>query len=135
MDFIKKNKEVHIMVFMQPEDIEKNLNDIPEEMPILPVRNTVIFPFSLMPLSVAVPRSVKLVEDSLQKDKIIGLVSSKDPALEEPKPGQVYEIGTVAKIHRVQRNLDGSLQVLVEGLDRFKIEHWLETEPYLKATR
>lgn len=121
------------MVFMQPEDIEKSLKDIPENLPILPVRNTVVFPFSLMPLAVAVPRSIKLVEDSLQKDKIIGLVASKDPALEEPQPGQVYEIGSIAKIHRVQRNQDGSLQVLVEGLDRFRIDDWSETEPYLKA--
>ena len=74
---------------------------IPNDLPILPVRNTVSFPFSMMPLAVTIPRSVKLVEDAMNGDRLVGLVAVKDPEVKEPQPGQTYEIGTVAKVEHV----------------------------------
>jgi ATP-dependent Lon protease len=120
--------------FMQPDDNnEEILAKIPSELPILPLRNTVAYPFSVLPLMVGVPRSVKLIEDALEGDRLIGLLTMKDPSIEEPQPGQIYEIGTVAKVYRVSKAPDDTLQVIVQGLERFRVEHWLEPTPYLKA--
>jgi ATP-dependent Lon protease len=111
----------------------KIMEDIPKELPILPLRNTVAFPRLLLPLAVGIPRSVKLIEDAMGSQRLAGLLTMKDPSVEEPMPGQIYEIGTVAKIHRVIRNPDDNLHVVVEGLERFRIDHWLDTQPYLRA--
>jgi ATP-dependent Lon protease len=119
--------------FMQPTEEKKPLEDIPQDLPILPLRNTVAFPFMILPLSVGVPRSIKLIEDSMHGNRLIGLVTSKDPELDEPVPGQTYNVGTVARILRVIRGADKSLQLVVENLERFKIHHWQKTEPYLQA--
>ena len=107
--------------------------DIPSELPILPLRNTVAYPFAMIPLIVGIPRSVKLVDEALKGDRMVGLVAMKDPAVEEPQPGEVYEMGTIAKLDRVTRGSDNSLQVIVQGLERFRVEHWVEVDPYLRA--
>lgn len=119
--------------FMQPDDSNDRVASIPRDLPILPLRNTVAYPFSVLPLVVGVPRSVKLIEDALQGNRLIGLVSMKDGSVEEPLPGQVFETGTVAMIHRVVRAPDNTLQVVVQGLERLKVEYWLGAEPYLRA--
>jgi len=106
---------------------------IPSDLPILPLRNTVAHPFSVLPLMVGVPRSVKLVEEALKEDSVIGLVASKDGSVEEPQPGQVFEVGTVVKIDRVTRGSEKTLEVVVRGLERFRIEQWLDNVPYLRA--
>ncbi len=108
-------------------------NDIPSELPILPLRNTVAFPFSMMPLSVGIPRSVTLVDDALKGDRLIGLVGMKYPEIEEPLPGQTYEVGTIAKVEHVTRSADNSLQVIVQGIERFRVDYWMADTPYLKA--
>jgi ATP-dependent Lon protease len=117
---------------LHADDSEK-VQTIPEELPILPLRNTVAFPFTVMPLAVGIPRSVKLIEEAVEGNRLIGLVAMKDPSIEEPMPGEVYEVGTVAIIQRVAKASDGSLQVVIQGLERFKIERWLEPQPYLRA--
>ncbi|MBW2431750.1 MAG: endopeptidase La [Deltaproteobacteria bacterium] len=118
---------------MQPQEEKKSLEDIPRDLPILPLRNTVALPFMILPLSVGVPRSIKLVEDTMHGNRLIGLVTSKDPDLDEPVPGQTYTVGTVARVLRVVRGSDKDLQIVVENLERFKILHWQKTEPYLQA--
>ncbi len=87
----------------------------------------------MMPLAVGIPRSIKLVEDALRDNSMIGMVASKDPSLEEPTPEQVHTIGTAGKILRVVRAQDGTMQVVVQGLERIRITHWLAPEPYMKA--
>jgi ATP-dependent Lon protease len=106
---------------------------LPTELPILPLRGTVVFPFIIMPLSIGVSRSVMLVKAAVQRDKIIGLVVSKEPDVDEPEPEQLHKVGVVARIHRVIRSEKGSLQVIIQGLERFKIERWTQIEPYLMA--
>ena len=118
---------------LQVENHAERVAKIPKELSILPLRNSVAFPFSVIPLGVGIPRSIKLVEDALEGNRTIGLVAMKDSSIEEPQPGQVYEIGTVAKVHQMHRAPDKSLQVIVEGLERFRIERWLGSEPYLQA--
>ena len=118
---------------MQPKNDAERVDSIPKELSILPLRNTIAFPFSILPLAVGIPRSVKLVEEALEGDRLIGLLAMKDSSIEEPEPGQIYEIGTVAKVHQVHRMPDNGLQVIVEGIERFRVKHWLGTEPYLRG--
>ncbi|MGE5256739.1 MAG: endopeptidase La [Hyphomicrobiales bacterium] len=106
---------------------------IPEELPILPLRNTVAFPFTIIPLSIGISRSIKLIEDAQQADHLIGLVAMKDPQIEEPLPGQVYEVGSIARIERVVKTTEHQLNVIVHCLERLKIQYWTADKPYLKA--
>jgi len=122
-----------MVTFIESEDNVDVLRNIPEELPILPLRNTVAFPFSALPLVVGIPRSVKLVEDAREGNRLIGLLATKDPSVEEPKPGQIYETGTVAKVYHMVRTPNDTLQVVVQGIERFRVEHWVDTEPYLRA--
>ena len=107
--------------------------NIPKELAILPLRNSVAFPFSMLPLSIGVARSVKLVEEAVQGNSLVGLVATKDPSIEEPLPGQVHETGTVARIVRTMRGSDGTLQIVVQGLERFRVSAWISPEQYLRA--
>jgi ATP-dependent Lon protease len=102
---------------------------IPGELPILPVRKSIVFPFSIQSLSIGVPRSVKLIEEAASSDRVIGLVASKDPSIDEPSPSQVHEVGTVARILRVIRLPDGTMNVSVQGLERFRVNRWLRRKP------
>ncbi len=108
---------------------------IPAELPILPLRNTVAFPFIIMPLSIGVPRSVQLIKAAVQGDSLIGLVVSKEPEVDAPEPDQLHEVGVIARIHRVVKGSgdNESLQVIVQGIERFKIDSWSQREPYLVA--
>jgi ATP-dependent Lon protease len=106
---------------------------VPRDLPILPLRSTVAFPLAVLPLSVGIPRSVKLVEEALQHQSVIGLVAMKDSSIAEPQPGEVFETGTAARILRVVRTPDATMQVVVQGLNRFRVARWLGTEPYLRA--
>lgn len=106
---------------------------IPNELPILPLRNVVIFPLSFVPLSVGQPRSVRLVEEVSVADRVVGLVAMRDPEVPEPGPEGIFTVGTAAFIHRMVRGNDGNIGVFVQGLERFQIEEWLAEEPYLKA--
>jgi ATP-dependent Lon protease len=122
-----------MVTFIETDDNAELVKRIPEELPILPLRNTVAFPFSALPLVVGIPRSVKLVKDAREGDRLIGLLTAKDPSVEEPGPGQIYETGTVAKVYHMVKAPNDTLQVVVQGLERFRVEHWLGTEPYLRA--
>ena len=105
----------------------------PSELPILPLRNTVAFPFIIMPLSIGVPRSINLIRAAIKDNSLVGLVVSKEAEIEEPGPEQLYETGVLARIHRVVRGEKDSLQVIVQGIERFKIESWNQSEPFLTA--
>ena len=105
----------------------------PSELPILPLRNTVAFPFIIMPLSIGVPRSINLIRAAIKDNSLIGLIVSKEPENEEPGPEQLYETGVLARIHRVVRGEKDSLQVIVQGIERFKVESWNQSEPFMTA--
>ena len=106
---------------------------VPDELRILPLRNTVAFPFTIIPLTIGIARSLRLIEDAQQEEHLIGLVAMKDSSIEEPLPGQVYEIGTLARIERVMQTPEQHLNVIVHCLERFKIQYWTSDTPYLKA--
>ena len=103
------------------------------ELAVLPLRNTVIYPFSVQPLVIGISRSVLLIEDALKAERTVGLVVSKDPSVETPSSGEVHEIGTVAKIVGVVQADSQSMQVILQGIERFKVDFWITDTPYLKA--
>ena len=106
---------------------------LPEDVPILPLRNIVALPMAVIPLVVGIPRSVRLIEEAAAGARLIGLVAMKDPEIEEPSPDQLYQVGTIAVIHKVVHADDGNLQVIIQGLERFRVVGWSAVEPYLKA--
>ncbi len=112
---------------------ESRQERIPAELPILPLRATVVYPLTAVPLNVGQPRSIRLVDEAVTGGRMIGLVAARDPDVEEPSPDQIYTHGTAAAVHRLFRAPDGTIRLLVQGLERFQITQWTETEPYLKA--
>lgn len=118
--------------FDEEQDDEK-LIDVPDELPILPLRGLVIYPQTAIPLTVGQARSIKLVDAVVNGDRMVGLVASTDPDLDTPGPDEVQRIGTLATIHRLFRAPDGTMRLLIQGLNRIEIEEFVDTEPYLKA--
>jgi len=114
-------------------EAEKAPVDLPDELPILPLRGLVVYPHTTIPLTVGQPRSVKLVDEVVAGERLVGLVASRDPELETPSPEEIYEYGTLAQIHRLFRAPDGTIRLLVQGTARIKVEAYTTTEPYLKA--
>ncbi len=106
---------------------------LPDELPILPLRGIVVYPLTAVPLTVGQPRSVQLIDDAVLNKKVIGLVASKDPSVEEPTPDQCYTIGTAAAVQRLLRLPDGTIRLLVLGLERIRIVEYTGATPYLKA--
>jgi ATP-dependent Lon protease len=106
----------------------------PKELPILPLKNTVVFPLTVLPLIVQKPRSVRLVEDAIVADRLVALVALRDPDVEEPKPNDLYRMGTLAVIHRLARAPDGGLHVIVQGVERVRVNEFIQTQPYMRAT-
>jgi ATP-dependent Lon protease len=106
----------------------------PRELPILPLRGLVVYPHTAIPLTVGQPRSVKLVDDVVNTDRLVALVTALDPEMEKPGPGDVYQIGTLASIHRLFRAPDGTIRLLVQGLRRIRVDQYTAEEPYLRGT-
>ena len=107
--------------------------DLPEELPILPLRGMVVYPQTAIPLTVGQERSTQLVDDVVAGNRMVGLVASKDPSLGTPGPDQVQMVGTLATIHRLFRTPDGTIRLLIQGLQRIRIDDFVATAPYLKA--
>jgi ATP-dependent Lon protease len=107
---------------------------IPDILPILPLRGLVVYPQTAVPLTIGQARSIRLVDDVVAgEERLVGLVTSRDPDLETPEPKDLYEIGTVAIVHRLFRAPDGTIRLLVQGTVRFRLGEFVQTEPYLKA--
>ena len=105
----------------------------PDTLPILPLRGVVVYPQTAVPLTVGQPRSIRLVDDVVASDKLVGLVAATNPELESPTPKDLYNIGVVATVHRLLRAPDGTVRLLVQGMDRFRLGEFVAEEPYLKA--
>jgi ATP-dependent Lon protease len=107
--------------------------DIPAELPILPLRGLVVYPQTAVPLTIGQPRSIRLVDEVVTNDRMIGLFAAKNPELETPGPDDIFPIGTLAAIHRLFRAPDGTIRLLVQGVGRVRLDGYTTTEPYLKA--
>jgi ATP-dependent Lon protease len=107
--------------------------ELPEVMPILPLRGTVIFPFMIVPLVVGRKSSIKLIDDAIRGDRIIGLFAQKDPETEDPTTDDIYGVGTAGMILKMLRMPDGSARIMVQGITRLAVEEFVEVAPYFKA--
>jgi ATP-dependent Lon protease len=105
--------------------------EFPAALPVLPLKETVVFPQSMSPLAIGQERSVRLIDDVVAGDRLLALVTAKDDSVEAPSWDDIYEIGTVALIHKMIKVPDGTLRILVQGIERIKLEHRLDTDPYL----
>ena len=110
-------------------DKEKN----PEVLPILPLRNTVLFPGVIIPITVTRARSIKLIKEAEKNNKIVGVVSQKDSKIELPQLTDLNKIGTVAQILKVLKMPDGNITAVIQGRKRFELDKMIETDPYYKA--
>jgi ATP-dependent Lon protease len=106
---------------------------VPAELPILPLRGVVIFPSAIVPLLISRGTSLRLVEDSLQGDRMIGLMAQKSPEEENPPPESLYSRGTAGRVLKMLKYPDGSVRILVQGLRRIEIQDFTQREPYFKA--
>jgi ATP-dependent Lon protease len=106
---------------------------LPEQVGVLPLRDTVTFPDMLIPLNVGQQRSVELINDVLRGDRAIVMVASRNPELESPSPEELYDVGVLGVVQRMIRVPDGTLRVLIQGGQRVRIMRWVATEPYLVA--
>jgi ATP-dependent Lon protease len=115
------------------EEILTEHPDLPEELPILPLRGVVVYPHTAVPLTIGQPRSVKLVDEAVAGSRLIGLVASKKPELETPGPEDLYNFGTISAIQRLFRAPDGTIRLIVQGLGRFELGEFITLEPFLAA--
>ena len=106
---------------------------LPEELPILPLRDTALFPNSFVPLAVARASSVRLIDEALAGGKLIGVFTQRDASMEEPQQDDLYPVGTASHIHKMFKLPDGSLRLIVQGLSRLTMDRVVQTEPYLRA--
>jgi ATP-dependent Lon protease len=126
---------------MHPEDERLDIGDasaehpvaIPSELPVLPLRDTVLFPNSFLPLAVARESSVRLIEEAINGSKLVGVFTQRDASIEEPTQDDLHRIGTATHIHKMFKLPDGSLRLIVQGLSRLQLESVTAVRPYLRA--
>jgi ATP-dependent Lon protease len=129
------NEDTDFIPLISDEDEEIiTKTNIPEVLPILPLRNTVLFPGVVIPISVGRNKSLKLIREIYKKNKILGTVAQKDASTDEPKYEELYKVGAIAQIIRILEMPDGSTSVIIQGKRRFQIKSLLRSEPYIIAS-
>lgn len=128
------NEDSELIPLLTPEDEEIiNKEEVPSELPILPLRNTVLFPGVVIPITAGRDKSIQLIKDANKGDKVIGVVAQKDGNVENPGLNDIHKTGVVAQILRVLKMPDGNTTVIIQGKKRFEIDEITQEEPYLKA--
>ncbi|MDA9663533.1 endopeptidase La [bacterium] len=128
------DEETEMFPLMSNEDEEQiNSEETPNILPILPLRNTVLFPGVIIPITIGRDRSIKLIKETYKKNKIIGVLSQKDPNIEIPTKNDLNSVGTVAQILKMLRMPDGNITAIIQGRKRFKLGEIIQEEPYFKA--
>lgn len=129
------DSDAELIPLLTPEDEEEmNNEELPYSLPILPLRNMVLFPGVVIPITAGRDKSIKLIDDANAAGKIIGVVAQKNEEVEDPTRDDIYSIGTVARILRVLKMPDGNVTVILQGKKRFEIESVIDEIPYLSAT-
>ncbi len=123
-----------LIPLMTPEDEEEMNNEIlPNDLPILPLRNMVLFPGVVIPITAGRDKSIKLIDEANASTKIIGVVAQKEETVENPTANDLHQVGTVARILKVLKMPDGNITVIIQGQKRFEIEEVTTEEPYIRA--
>ena len=117
----------------RPAAEEDQAQEIPEILPVLPLRDTVVFPDTMIPLTIGQERSIKLIDDVLAGDRLLAMIASKDAEVETPGPDLLYPVGTVGLAHKMIKLPDGTMRILVQGLQRVRVAEFVREEPYLMA--
>ena len=126
--------DTEFIPLLSAEDEEKmNAEDIPDVLPVLPLRNTVLFPGAVIPITVGRDKSIRLIKEYYRGDRIIGVVSQKDVDVEDPGVKDISSVGTVAHIIKMLQMPDGNTTVIIQGKKRFEIVNFIQTEPFFKA--
>jgi len=133
LDQIIEEDTEFIPLMTNEDEEEMNKEEMPGDLPILPIRNTVLFPGVVIPITVGRDKSIKLVKDAQSGKRVIGVVAQKDKTNEEPTSEDLFPIGTMAQIMRVFRMPDGNTTVIIQGKKRFKTIEFTQNEPYFKA--
>lgn len=129
------DEEAELIPLMTPEDEEEiNKESLPDTLPILPLRNTVLFPGVVIPITAGRDSSIKLINDANNDSKVIGVVAQRDEKIENPEGKDIYQVGVVARILRVLKMPDGNTTVIIQGKKRFEIDEVVQEDPYLRAT-
>jgi len=115
------------------DDSPGNEFEIPEHLPLLPIRDAVVFPSMILPLFAGRDVSIKAIETAAEGDRLLALVTQRDPDVDDPSPEDLYTIGTVGMIMRKMRLPDGRLKVLVQGLSKVRVAEYRRTEPYIEV--
>ena len=119
-----------IPLLSEEEDEDLKKMKIPDELPILPLRNTVLFPGVVIPITVGRDKSLRLVQEVYKKNKILGAIAQKDGAIDDPELDDLYKIGTVAQILKILEMPDGTTSVIIQGRKRFMLDDLLTEKPY-----
>ncbi len=138
MDFLNLSNildsDTEFIPLLSSEDEElMNAEEVPEELPILPLRNTVLFPGVVIPITVGRDKSIKLIKDSYKENSIIGVVAQKDVDIEDPEYDDLNPVGTVAQIIKILQMPDGSTTAIIQGKKRFTLQSLVQKDPYFKA--
>lgn len=129
------DSETEFIPLLSSEDEElMNNEDIPEELPILPLRNTILFPGVVIPITVGRDKSIRLIRDYYKSGRIIGVVGQKDAGIEDPEFSDLLTVGTVAYIIKLLQMPDGTTTAIIQGKRRFRMKALIQTEPYIKAS-
>jgi ATP-dependent Lon protease len=116
---------------LDPAEPDEQRLELPATLPVLPLKETVVFPQSMSPLAIGQERSVRLIDDVVAGDRLLALLAAKDASIESPGWDDIYDVGTIGLIHKMIKVPDGTLRILVQGLDRVKLVTRLDGEPYL----
>ena len=127
------NESEFLPIIADGEDKDLKNIEVPDVLPILPLRNTVLFPGVVLPITVGRERSLKLIRDVNKGSKLLGTIAQKDYTVDRPETKDLYEVGTVAEILKILEMPDGSTSVIIQGKRRYKINEFIEEEPYFKA--
>src|SRR5665647_2709358 len=129
-----EDQEDFIPILVDGDDADLSAVEVPEILPILPLRNTVLFPGVVMPITVGRQKSLLLIKEAYSGNKLIGTIAQKDGQIEDPEPDDLFQVGTMAEILKILEMPDGSTSVIIQGKRRFRLKGVAETSPYLRAT-
>lgn len=128
------NEDTEFFPLLNQEDEDEMTNStIPDSLPILPLRNTVLYPGVVIPITVGRDKSIKLIKEAYKADRMIGVVAQKNVAIEDPTLDELYSVGTVAMIIKVLQMPDGNTTVIIQGKQRFQLDSLVQSEPYIIA--
>jgi ATP-dependent Lon protease len=130
--FIDNDSDI-IPIIADGDDSDLVHLDVPDILPILPLRNTVMFPGVVMPITVGRQKSLQLVQEVYRGNRLLGTIAQKDGSIDDPVPNDLYELGTVAQILKILEMPDGTTSVIIQGKKRFEVREYIQEFPYLKA--